>query len=394
MANTTIFIFHPENDMALAFGGAFYTPPPLPAMLRHDLRLLPIWMAGADEAVMADNVPAQWIRQTATQINGVCTNIVARQDIRHADYSFSPWGWSPSLRRELVAAGANDSSLPSRDRIEQIRELSHRRSSIIIHNAVNQAIGYQLAPTPVELHSFEAVRQFAAANPGCFLKAPWSSSGKGIFRAVDADALALERWCNGVLRRQGSILAEKPLDSLLDFAMEFKIDNGKASFVGYSVFANNSQSSFSSCIIGSESHLESLIVDVLGDAKLLSNVRNALSPILEKLIGSCYSGFLGIDMMVYTHNGTPQLCPCIEINLRCTMGVVAAIISSRFVAPGTTGSFHVDFFKTSAELKAHCQALAAQNPAKIAHGRMESGFFELTPFESTSQYIAYLILHK
>ena len=174
--------------MALAFGGDFYTPPPLPAMLRHDLKLLPIWMADTDDAVMADNVPAQWIRQTATQINGVCTNIVARQDIRHADYSFSPWGWSPSLRRELVAAGANDSSLPSRDRIEQIRELSHRRSSIIIHNAVNQAIGYQLAPTPVELHSFEAVRQFAAANPGCFRMAPWSSSGKGIFCAVDADA--------------------------------------------------------------------------------------------------------------------------------------------------------------------------------------------------------------
>ncbi|MGN0231020.1 MAG: hypothetical protein ACI4A8_02280 [Muribaculaceae bacterium] len=394
MANKKIFIFNPENDMALAFGGDFYTPPPLPAMLRHDLRLLPIWMADTDDAVMANSVPVEWIRRTTLQINGVCTNIATRQDLSNADHSFSPWGWSTSLRRELVAAGANDSSLPSRDRIEQIRELSHRRSSIIIHNAVNQAIGYQLAPTPVELHSFETVRQFAAANPGCFLKAPWSSSGKGIFRVVDADALALERWCSGVLRRQGSILAEKPLDSLLDFAMEFKIDNGKASFIGYSVFANNSQSSFSSCIIGSESHLESLIVDVLGDATLLGDVRDALCPILEKLIGTDYSGFLGIDMMVYSQNGTPQLCPCIELNLRCTMGVVAAIISGRFVAPGTTGSFHVDFFKDPDELKANCQALKAQNPARIEHGRMVSGFFELTPIESTSQYIAYLILHK
>ena len=43
----SIFIFNPENDLALANGGPNYTAPPFAQQLRRDLQLLPAWYAPA-----------------------------------------------------------------------------------------------------------------------------------------------------------------------------------------------------------------------------------------------------------------------------------------------------------------------------------------------------------
>ena len=42
-----IYLFNPEHDLALAHGAHNYTAPPFARQLRHDLRLLPAWVAPA-----------------------------------------------------------------------------------------------------------------------------------------------------------------------------------------------------------------------------------------------------------------------------------------------------------------------------------------------------------
>jgi hypothetical protein len=42
-----VYLFNPEHDLALAHGEHNYTAPPFARQFRHDLRLLPAWLAPA-----------------------------------------------------------------------------------------------------------------------------------------------------------------------------------------------------------------------------------------------------------------------------------------------------------------------------------------------------------
>ena len=46
-----LHLFNPENDLALADGGANYCPPPAAARIAYDLASLPLWFAGVGNAV-------------------------------------------------------------------------------------------------------------------------------------------------------------------------------------------------------------------------------------------------------------------------------------------------------------------------------------------------------
>ena len=51
---------------------------------------------------------------------------------------------------------------------------------------------------------------------------------------------------------------------------------------------------------------------------------------IDDLIAPHYDGPVGIDMMLYwDENGRIALNPCVEVNLRMTMGMVTAAMGSR-----------------------------------------------------------------
>ena len=51
---------------------------------------------------------------------------------------------------------------------------------------------------------------------------------------------------------------------------------------------------------------------------------------IDDLIAPHYDGYLGIDMMLYwDENGKIAINPCVELNLRMTMGMVTAAMGSR-----------------------------------------------------------------
>jgi hypothetical protein len=60
---------------------------------------------------------------------------------------------------------------------------------------------------------------------------------------------------------------------------------------------------------------------------------------IDDLIAPHYNGYLGIDMMLYwDENGKIALNPCVEVNLRMTMGMVTAAMGSRH---GLHGNFSI-----------------------------------------------------
>ncbi|MDE6174295.1 MAG: hypothetical protein K2F88_01880, partial [Duncaniella sp.] len=74
--------------------------------------------------------------------------------------------------------------------------------------------------------------------------------------------------------------------------------------------------------VAPQDQLKTMITDLVSSGCLDSVIGNE-EKILGGLIGNSYRGWLGVDMMVYREDDAMKLMPCIELNLRMTMGVVA-----------------------------------------------------------------------
>lgn len=386
-----IRIFNPEHDLALAFGGTNYTPPPMARLLQRDLQMLPLWIADIDDFIFSQNPESDsiWLENINSRY-GFVNGITTIKDISTFN-EIVPWGWNRFLWRRLQLAGVNQASLPLESEIENIRNLSHRRISIDIHQFFLQEIPILQDNTPVELDSLDKIKEFARLYPKAYVKAPWSSSGKGIYRALDIDALDFNRWCSGILKRQGSLMCEKPLNAVIDFAMEFSFSGGKTSFVGYSIFNNDTHCSFNGGLLMSEKLLQKKIADTLGNEDLLLRVKESALKILDKLIAPFYTGYAGIDMMIYRdENGLLQINPCIELNLRTTMGIVSSVIGNRIIEDGVQGMFNVEFHKNVIpdDYKAKMEK---EFPLQLSeNGKIISGIQFIAPIYSNSQYCAYI----
>ena len=390
-----IYIFNPENDLALAYGLEGYTAPPRAQMLRRDLQLLPIWYCRDNAAILVgNNDNTQWLEE-ANSTFGISTSTILPNKLQCESHQYHPWGWNLDLRRRLINECVPENDLPSTTYIKRLRELSHRRITISVHRSLIEKTGEKFCQIPVEVNSVKDIKAFELSHPKCFIKAPWSGSGRGIYRVLDADARCFETWAQGIINRQGSIMCEQALDKTLDFAMEFECANKEASFKGYSVFFNDSHCSFDRCISASDEYLEKYIKSRVENPGLIDIVKNALAETLTKLIAPNYEGMLGVDMMLYNDNdGNVKINPCVELNLRMTMGIVASAIGSRILAPGSAGHFRISYHKSPNDCNKMAAKLLKDNPSCVENGKLASGFLPLVPVNDTSNYCAYIIAGK
>ena len=325
-----VYLFNPEHDLALAHGAHNYTAPPFARQLRHDLRLLPAWVAPAGSFVaVPDDAPLdddrRWLSDHHLDITPVPISKIA--DLGAC--RIHPWGWDAALRYHLIQAGVLPQYLPTDEQLDWIRRLSHRRTSIAVH----QALGGIFSPCPVELTTVDEVTAFATRHPGCYLKMPWSGSGKGIYRVIDPTGdNHVPRWIEGALKRQGSLLCEVGLDRLQDFAVECECRGGKTSLTGYSVFDSDFHSQFGS---GRVAPMEELHQYLLEQYPTLDRVVEDVLKAMDGLVAPHYDGPVGIDMMLYRDEyGKTALNPCVEVNLRMTMGMVTAAMGNRHALRG------------------------------------------------------------
>ena len=329
-----VYLFNPEHDLALAHGAHNYTAPPFARQLRHDLRLLPSWLAPAGAYIaIPDDCPIdedrRWLQDRDLDVEPIHMSRIA--DL--GPCRIHPWGWNATVRHQLLAHGVTSDCLPGDEELEWIRRLSHRRMTIALH----QALGCTFSPCPVELTTVEEVSAFMSRHPGCYLKMPWSGSGKGIYRVIDPQLdKHVPRWIGGGLRRQGSLLCEVGLDRVQDFAIECECRDGKTLLTGYSIFFNDFHSQFDSGRVEPREELHGLLQGMYPD---LDPVIGQVLMAIDDLVAPHYNGPLGIDMMLYRDkNGKMAINPCVEINLRMTMGMVTAAMGDRH---GLRGVFSI-----------------------------------------------------
>ena len=383
-----LHIFNPENDLALADGGANYCPPPAAVQIAYDLASLPLWFAGVGNAVvLPDGYHQRFYNEMSARFA-----LASPYDASMAGSvdCCRPWGWSPQIRRRLKAMGLSDSLLPGDADIDAIRNLSNRCSSIRILAALGER-GVELPPMPQYLQDADAVADFVNSQPRCVVKAPWSGSGKGIAWGIGRVETPMEHFYKGVIRRQGGVVCEHFLSSVQEFAMEFYAGEKGVSFVGYSLF-DAAKGSYSGNLLATDSYIEHLLSQLI-PLDTIHSVRVHLEDILSGILaGSGYCGYLGVDMMIYNDGGHLRLNPCMELNLRMNMGVVSRLFHDNYVESGATGRYFVDFYKKPGDAYEAHQKNLALYPLDVYNGRVRSGYLNLSPVLPGSRYTAYAIV--
>ena len=238
-------------------------------------------------------------------------------------------------------------------------------------------LSFPVPDSAVELFSRTEVDGFLQTHTDVVLKAPISGSGRGVWRCFGSLSQSAEGWCKRTLCKQGSVMGEPLYPKVQDFAMEFLLKNGKASFAGYSVFETEAMGVYSANILAANGELERRLSEYI-PLTYLHDIRDALSLFFEREY-SFYEGYLGVDMLIYNENGHYLVNPMIEINLRMTMGMAACRFFDAFVCESSTGIFRIEM---AGSLPHNAAASPLENnrpsyPKRIHHTLPDNSTYEI-----------------
>ena len=122
-------------------------------------------------------------------------------------------------------------------------------------------------------------------------------------------------------------------------------------------------------------------------------IQEAVRTVLQEVYGSTYAGCIGVDMLVYRQkDGSFAIHPCIEINMRYTMGMVALRLFQHYVAPRAVGDYRVSYEKEAGEALEKHRLMSETYPLRLANGRIQEGYLSLCPVTKDTHYRAYLLL--
>lgn len=320
-----LLLFNPENDVRLG-----ETPGKTPRKLTpnvvalgRDGALLPMWWADDDDYILVREQRNAETEQRADELRakfGLKGTLLFLNEHVADGIIGDPWGWSYDSAAIMSSAGAK---CPDILRTEQIRQLSHRRTGAEIARRLCQLLPFEVPEPATECATIDRVREFLSEHNGAYVKAPWSCSGRGVWKLPAKIDAKTESILTATLRRQGSLMCERALDGAQDFAMLFYADSGIADYRGLSLF-NTSGDAYSGNIIACEEELLSKLIDAGTDRAELAAIREALQTVLSQRVAPWYSGWMGVDMLLQKDG---RIAPCIELNLRMTMGVVALYLA-------------------------------------------------------------------
>ena len=325
----TLHVFNPEHDLALASGLSNFTAPHAGRRLRADLGYLPALWAGADDCVLVEHVGQArqaWGRLRA-RVGGRPCQFVDKSQLGRLDISrVEPWGWDMPLRSSLIRHGVSPGACASEAEIADIRQCSHRRMAVRVQECL------RMVPS-VEVSSLEAVSRLLtpdSSSPSLLvIKAPWSSSGRGVRFVDSAHFDHFRGWIANVIRQQGSVMVEPYRPKVKDFGMEFEMQpDGMANYLGLSLFTTHN-GAYAGNVIASEDDKRDMISRYV-PASSVDIVRAKVMDALREVLGRRYVGPLGVDMMIVSHPSVDGFLihPCVEINLRRTMGHVAIAMAN------------------------------------------------------------------
>lgn len=328
-----LLLFNNSNDLALASGMREYIPPKFVARMERDLAALPFWWADEGDAILLSDViqvaeAEAFYSKYNRKILFTCDEegYSALCKRTGACFTPSPWGWSKATVARYRRFGMPVEQLPHDNNIDTMRSLSSRQfAAEYIKELLQRANKENIADMFVgnNMRFLKSLDGLKISHRTIF-KSPWSSSGRGIFFADSIDAPSIKEKLSGFVKRQGGFIADTMYNKQLDFALEYIIGNdGAVEFLGFSLFTAGTNGYYGYNYIASQDELRSNIVDSGCDIDLLNWLIEEHAILLKKKLSGRYTGAIGIDMLIALEDGIQKVHPCIEINLRMNIGILA-----------------------------------------------------------------------
>lgn len=331
-------IFNPWHDLSLANGDPNYMPPASALRFAKDCEGLMPWLRNAHSP------------------------------------EIMTWGWDAALKKLLVQEGVPEKSLPSYETLAVIRNLSHRKTATMVNQMLLGGLCGcpHIAPLPArEVRTVSAVKKLIEKYGDAAIKAPWSGSGRGLRWGRQGDTPEVTfSWARNIIESQGSIFVEQRVEPVMELAFLYDIWHDSASdvpwllqnpyaydlhFEGYSIF-DTVNGVYRGNVLASNEDLEAMICRLIPREEL-ERLHDILYRVLRCIFAGKYEGLLGVDMFIFHDGERYILRPCVEVNVRATMGFLARRLYDRIVSGESLGTPGIAVV---------CEALSNGKPLRMA----------------------------
>ena len=212
-----LYLFNPDQDLALASGEVNYMPPASARRMAEELALLPVWFADRPCSVLAPSAYNQSFLEEMLDLFPLPASLRTQAEDFSEVRSVVPWGWNPALRKRLLSLGVPDAALPSMEDIGRLRDLSHRLQAVRLLSGLQ--VDEVFCGESCYLTALADCRAFVESLECCLLKAPLSGSGKGLNWCKGAFTPLIERWCARIIEQQGGVVGEPVYNKVEDLSL-------------------------------------------------------------------------------------------------------------------------------------------------------------------------------
>lgn len=380
--------------MSVLTGNEQYTPPANVRKMQDDLSLLPLWYAEEGDLVCVNFVDRDFLKTLPSCIIPEVTPLTEDElsGRNTAHLLAAPWGLSPqSLRffHDLNRKIGGEIKVPEWK--DEYRLLSGRQTAAYCLDQIKRKLPELHIPAaPLFLKTVdEVVGILGLTQIDAVIKTPFSSSGRGLLwvkegRVSDKDI----DWIAGAIRKQGEVSVEESYKKVADFAVEYRLLAGEISYEGLSMFKTTGKGAYTGNWLVNQDKMADLLASFIGTS-VLDEIYGTVAEVLRQTFGDVYEGYIGVDMLIYEENGQFYCHPCVEVNMRNTMGMVAVRLFRRLVSETASGIFTVSYEKDAYEKHGE---MIKENPLVLRDGKITKGYLSLCPVTTETRYRAYILI--
>jgi hypothetical protein len=394
-----IHYFNPGHETAVLHASKHYHPPAHVAKMQADLAFLPAWYASDGDCVFVETALPDDFIPFNNPVKTVVPNDFITKPNQFSGSKISLWGISPAsvhLFEKLNAERKLSLQIPEWN--ENFRFLGSRWASQKILSRLMDtipAIEKQILPRFFsDINEIE--KQTIENREQQLVKSPYSSSGRGLLWLPPGKLRQSEKQIlKGMLKKQSCVSLENALDKRLDFSMHFEIKtSGETVFAGYSVFQTSAKGAYEKSRLAGQVVLKEQIASFI-NTDLLIHVRLALTEIIHEMYAPHYTGNIGVDMLVYSFGGRYKLHPCVEVNMRKSMGYLAICLFEKYLHPDSQGAFFTEYNPNPSTTVQKHKAQQKQYPLITdSKNLIRSGYLNLCPVTDATNFHAYILVER
>lgn len=407
MKQPDVFLFNPTCEYAVANGNESWQSNRILQQMESDLATLPMFFADSKDIIIVDKLPSQRFLNHFEDIGFTVPNFVLKKEILNSDFfqnktfeKLKPWGWSPAAHK-LLSPFKSCCSIAFQNSPVASWKPEHRNiyskafaleilKELLCTFSSNLFLAKNLIPEICR--SKEQIEKLLSRWGKLMIKAPWSSSGRGI-QPITKIPIHEKVWEKllGIVNDQGFAIVEPLLAKAADLAFQFEVKEGKISYLGISNFSADKNGQYrGNYLNGPPESYSKEIVKFINNA--CNSVIDPLMSILEKSeLAKLYEGNFGVDTLIFWDKKNElKMHPCLEINVRQNMGLLSLHIE-KLIQQGKKGMFKT-YYNPGESFQFFKEKMEIEHPLKITSKKIESGFFALTDSTPHTRFGAYILI--